>query len=150
MRIRPARPTECDRLTAIAHAAKRHWGYPEEWIDLWKADLTYTPALLADLDVLVAELDEAEPIAGLVAVLCRGDEAAIEGLWVDPDRLGRGIGRSLLAAAVSAARAAGVRRVTIVSDPNAVGFYERSGARVVGWKESSPPGRMLPRLDLAL
>jgi hypothetical protein len=31
---------EAPELTAIAFAAKRHWGYPEAWIDLWTDELT--------------------------------------------------------------------------------------------------------------
>ena len=41
--IRPAQRTDADTLTAIAHAAKRSWRYPEEWIRLWSNELTVTP-----------------------------------------------------------------------------------------------------------
>jgi hypothetical protein len=40
--IRAARPEDAARLTEIAHAAKRHWGYPDGLIRLWHADLTIT------------------------------------------------------------------------------------------------------------
>ncbi|MCL4530843.1 MAG: hypothetical protein M1485_06230 [Chloroflexi bacterium] len=33
--IRRALPEEADALTEIAIAAKRHWGYPERWIEIW-------------------------------------------------------------------------------------------------------------------
>ncbi|MFC1572541.1 GNAT family N-acetyltransferase [Candidatus Eisenbacteria bacterium] len=38
--IRPAREDEAGTLTEIAHEAKRQWGYPEEYIRLWRKDLT--------------------------------------------------------------------------------------------------------------
>jgi hypothetical protein len=41
--IRKARPDESETLTQIAHAAKRYWGYPEQWITLWSDELTITP-----------------------------------------------------------------------------------------------------------
>ena len=41
--IRLAQRTDADTLTAIAHAAKRSWRYPEEWIRLWSNELTVTP-----------------------------------------------------------------------------------------------------------
>lgn len=44
--IHSAHPTDARRLTAIAHAAKRHWGYSEELIALWEDDLTITPAFI--------------------------------------------------------------------------------------------------------
>jgi len=43
LHIRRAVPAEAGLLTEIAHAAKRHWGYPENWIRRWKSDLTITP-----------------------------------------------------------------------------------------------------------
>lgn len=64
--------------------------------------------------------------------------------------MGRGVGRALLAAALGAARAAGAGNMIIVADPNAVGFYEGAGARQVGWAESRPAGRRLPRMMLPL
>ena len=40
LHVRRAMPDEAEALTEIAHAAKRHWGYPENWIERWKANLT--------------------------------------------------------------------------------------------------------------
>jgi NAD(P)-dependent dehydrogenase (short-subunit alcohol dehydrogenase family) len=40
IQIRKARLADSDELTAIAHAAKRYWGYPERLIHLWSLDLT--------------------------------------------------------------------------------------------------------------
>jgi GNAT superfamily N-acetyltransferase len=155
MHIRTVRPGDreeherlCPRLTAIAHAAKRHWGYPEEWIDLWRSDLTYTPERLARESVLLAE--EGSEIVGVVSTSGGGERVELEGLWVDPAAIGRGVGSALLAAAVDAARSSGARELIIVADPNALGFYERAGAREDGWSDSVPAGRRLPRLRLPL
>lgn len=41
--IRRAESEEAWRLSAIALAAKRHWGYPEEWMELWKDEFVITP-----------------------------------------------------------------------------------------------------------
>lgn len=45
---------------------------------------------------------------------------------------GRGVGRALLAAALAAARAQGLRRVHLNAQTGARGFYEKSGFRAVG------------------
>ena len=42
MRIRKAHSVDAEALPAIAHAAKRHWRYSEEYIGLWRDDLTVT------------------------------------------------------------------------------------------------------------
>ena len=38
--LRRANPDEAGVLTEIAHAAKRHWSYPESWIEYWREDVT--------------------------------------------------------------------------------------------------------------
>jgi hypothetical protein len=44
----------------------------------------------------------------------------------------------------------GVIQATIVSDPNAEGFYLRMGAQRSGEVESTPRGRYLPKLIYTL
>jgi len=144
--LRAARPAETARLTAIALAAKAHWGYPAAWLELWRPSLTFDAELLARAWVRVAELDGA--LRGVVAL--GGEPPAVEltHLWVDPPAMGRGLGRRLLSAAVAEARRRGAARLTIVADPHAVAFYERLGARTIGEEPSSPAGRMLPLMAL--
>jgi hypothetical protein len=36
MQIVRAKPEDAAALTQIAHAAKRHWDYPERWIEAWR------------------------------------------------------------------------------------------------------------------
>jgi hypothetical protein len=36
MQIVRAKPEDAETLTEIAHAAKRHWDYPERWIEAWR------------------------------------------------------------------------------------------------------------------
>ena len=55
MNRRAARLEEAAQLSAIAHAAKRHWGYPEAWIQHWRLTLTITPEYIARNPTFVAE-----------------------------------------------------------------------------------------------
>ena len=155
--IRPARPDEAAILTRLVLASKRHWGYAEELIDLWRDDLAIDARTFETCEVWVAEERDVTKTAGEgarpvgVAALSRsGDTAELEHLWVEPASMGHGVGRALFERAVRAARAARARRVVIVSDPNAERFYLRLGARREGEVPSRPPGRMLPRLVLEL
>jgi hypothetical protein len=45
--IRRALPAEGRALTRLAHAAKRHWKYPEDRTRLWRDSLTVTPVFIA-------------------------------------------------------------------------------------------------------
>jgi ribosomal protein S18 acetylase RimI-like enzyme len=139
---------DCDALTALAHAAKRSWGYAEDLIRLWRADLTVRAALVRGGRVYVAT--DAGEIVGFYALGDAPPALELEHLWVRPDRMRQGVGTTLLAHAIVTARAAGATAITIASDPNAVGFYERMGARRVGEVPSTPAGRVLPLLRLEL
>lgn len=144
--IRRATAADADALTALAHAAKRHWRYPEEWIALWRRDLTFTPELIERFPVYVAE--EGDAIAGVYALVFAAADCELEHFWVAPARMGAGIGRALFAHAVERCRTIGARRLWINADPNAEGFYARLGTRRVGDVPSTPAGRTLPRLEL--
>lgn len=143
--IRRARPADVARFTEIAHAAKRHWGYAESEIALWRRDLTVTPELLGADVYFCAEEDGV--VAGFAAVSFDGDAAELEHLWVDPPAMGRGHGAALFRHALAVAGEHGATALRIASDPNAEQFYLRLGAVRVGEVASTPPGRMLPVLS---
>ena len=148
--IRPAQVTEADQLSSIALAAKKYWGYPDRWIDLWRDQLTITTEYIAAHEVVVACLDQA--IVGFYAVIDNGSIWALDHLWVQPNSIGRGVGRRLLQHAIDHAREHGVTAIEIEADPNAESFYQHMGARRVRVNRSEIEGqpRELPvmRMDL--
>ena len=148
MTIRRASPEEAPSLTAIAHSAKQHWGYPEHWIKHWEADLTISPDFVRDNHVYVAELDN--QICGFYALCVNGPKAELEHMWVAPAYIGTGIGKELFLDAMDRSTAMNVRRIDITADPNAAGFYERMGAQRTGDVVSEIDGerRILPRMKI--
>jgi GNAT superfamily N-acetyltransferase len=66
-------------------------------------------------------------LLGPVAGACE-----LDGLFVEPDRWGRGVGRGLVADAGRLARERGATRIDVVANPQALGFYERVGFRAAG------------------
>ena len=148
MTIRAAKIGEAIELTSIALAAKRHWGYPDEDLELWKDELTITDDYI-DANVVVCAERSGVPV-GFYAI---GDgEAGLELdlLFVQPAHMRRGVGDALLRHAMECARQNGAAALRIVSDPYAEGFYVRYGARRVGVVPSRPEGRELPLLRLPL
>jgi N-acetylglutamate synthase-like GNAT family acetyltransferase len=148
IQIRRARPDEAETLTAIAHAAKRHWGYPEVWIEQWKADLTITNDFIAQNEMFVAMFDD--EIAGCGALVIDGTQAELEHMWVQPKHIGNGVGRFLFEKLRERARELKVSGLEISSDPNAEGFYQRMGATRIGEVRSQVDGqpRTLPRMKV--
>ncbi|MFO8150096.1 MAG: GNAT family N-acetyltransferase, partial [Trueperaceae bacterium] len=133
-------------LTRLAHASKASWGYPDELLSLWDADLTLEPRFVERHDVWAAVAGE--EVVGFYAVTGDGSAREIEHLWVDPGWMRRGVGRRMVEHLLARARAAGVEEVRVVSDPNAAAFYLRVGARQVGEQASVPAGRRLPILAI--
>jgi GNAT superfamily N-acetyltransferase len=142
--IRRANPDHAEILTQIAHTAKRHWGYPERWIEAWKDELTLTPGFIAANPVYGAF--EGEAPLGFYALQLGDSTAALEHMWVLPDHLGNEIGRQLFEHAARTAIRIGARRLEILSDPNASGFYDSMGAVLRGERRGVLEGkpRVLP------
>jgi GNAT superfamily N-acetyltransferase len=144
--IRKAITEEAPVLTQIAHDAKRHWGYPESWINHWQNDLTISPEFVAANQVYVAERDG--ELLGFYALILRGEKAELDHLWVAPAYMGTGVGKELFLHAMQQAAKKNVSAVEIVSDPNAEGFYRKMGAYRDGESIAEIDGspRILPRL----
>ncbi len=148
MTIRHAEPEEAARLTEIAIAAKRYWGYPESWLEAWRAGLTITSEFIVRHEVFVA-IEDDQPV-GFYTLVISEVSTELDHLWVLPEWIGKGIGRRLLNHALDRASAIGARQIEIVSDPNAEGFYRKAGANQIGEFVSTIEGqeRKLPRLAL--
>jgi len=124
--FRRAEARDAVLLTAIALAAKRHWGYPDDWMEAWRPDLTVTPGYIQREKVQVMAIGG--EVAGFAGLLREEGSLHLEHLWLRPPHIGRGCGRILFGEAVRMARAAGAPELRIKSDPNAEGFYLRMGA----------------------
>jgi GNAT superfamily N-acetyltransferase len=146
--IRPAYPDEGPRLREIAIASKSSWGYDREWVREWAAAGDFSAGALSEKAVYVAE---AEGRAVAFAVLIpKDDVCTLDDLWVAPDWIGRGVGSRLFRFCGERARHLGAKRLEWEAEPNAVGFYERMGARRVCDSGRTMWGRVIPvmRLDL--
>lgn len=151
MRIRPARPQEAGALTALAFAAKAHWGYPPEVMEGWRDDLRIEPDQLCEHAALAC-LDGELP-DGFYTLRFVDGRCELDNLWVHPARMGGGIGRALLQHALEAARAAGAERVLVDADPYAEAFYLACGALRTGEVAAPIPGelgRVRPQLEFPL
>ena len=150
MQIVRARSTDAARLSAIAHAAKAHWGYPPHWLEQWREQLTITPEFIAAHETFMAEVNGT--IVGFHALRETPETWRLEHLWILPEQIGRGIGRSLFHHAAARATERGAVCLTIEADPHAEPFYQLMGAVRIGVFKSEVDGsvRELPLLRFAL
>jgi GNAT superfamily N-acetyltransferase len=129
LRLRLARPEEHEELEELQRRASLELPEYRDELILNPDAIHVPPAQIANGQVIVAELDGA--IAGFAAVV--GGE--LDGLFVEPDLWGSGIGRILVEAAVHEARERGLS-LTVVANPRARGFYEACGFSVEGEEQT--------------
>jgi len=148
IQIRRAMPEEAAVLTEIAHAAKRHWGYPENWIEHWQGDLTITRDFISNHEVYVAVTDK--EIAGCCALVVKDSQAELEHMWIRPQYMGAGYGKALFVHVMQRAVTLSAPAVELSADPNAEGFYKHMGATRIGEVRSEIEGqpRVLPRMTV--
>lgn len=149
MNLRCGGSVDIPALNAIALEAKAHWGYSREQLQAWSEDLTVTAESLLARPVQVAE--EMGQLIGFAQVATDTRPWELWAMWVRPSHMGKGAGKALLAWARELAAAAGQSELAIDADPNASGFYQRCGARVVGAVAApiaGSPDRVRPQLRL--
>lgn len=148
-RIRRARPGEAEALRELAQRSKGHWGYDAAFLAAAAALWHMTPDDVAADEVWVLEID-GRP-GGWHRVTLHAERAELEDLWLEPELIGRGLGRRLFEHAAAIARAAGAARLEWDADPYAQPFYQAVGGTTIGGTPSAiVGGRVLPRMRLDL
>ena len=98
---------------------------------------------------LVRVAEQKGVIVGFAVLLERsGDACELDGLFVEPDRMGAGIGRRLVEDAKRIARERGAMRIDVVANSQAVALYEAVGFTPAG--EAQTRFGLAPRMSLAV
>jgi GNAT superfamily N-acetyltransferase len=145
--IRSGSAEEGPRLKEIAVASKGHWGYEPQRVREWADRGDFDRATLEQLALFVAEAGR--HAIGWASVESRGETAWLADLWVEPAWIGKGVGTALFRRAADHARERGARVLEWEAEPNALGFYEKMGARRLR-DSTSEWGRMLSVMGVGL
>lgn len=122
--IRSALPADHDRLRELTFESKAHWGYDRAFVRGWADGLSFE----SKQERWVAELDG--EIVAWAGLLPQADGVAVlYDLWVDPARMGQGLGSRLFLLAADRARELGATRLEWGAERHALGFYEKMGGR---------------------
>lgn len=142
-RLRRAHPHDAEALTKLAMLSKQTWGYSDDFMTRVAEDMLVSESDISGGYCVIAEIDGA--LAAYLLVRMNGEEAFLRDLFVHPDFMRRGLGRTLFEDALRFARQNGASRLTLDADPNARPFYERLGMICVGTVASAAGnGRVLP------
>lgn len=146
--IRDAHADEASALEALHRRSSDVW-------DEDRAHLADHPDAIEPPHQAIAEgrvrvaVDAADHPVGFSVVLPVEDGTCeLDDLFVEPDSMGRGVGRLLVEDVAARANAAGATRLGVIANPRAVGFYERLGFRVTG--EAPTRFGPAPRMSLEL
>ena len=132
--LRPATTADLQKINDVIGRAVMRWSLAERVKRLALPSYHYRSQDLDHLRILVAE-DEAGGLAGVAA----WEPAAprdcppgrrgllLHGLYVDPDRQGRGVGTRLLGEAAAAAREDGYDGLLVKAQADASGFFQTRG-----------------------
>ena len=133
------------KLTDICIKTKKHWGYPDYLMDLWKDDLTITPRFIRN-NIIMKIQNEKSEILGFGMVNQNGNENVyeIKHLWVLPEYSEKSVGRLLLEQLEG--RVGHRKTIKVVTDPHTLSFYRKYGYHKVGEAKSKPDGMALPVL----
>jgi GNAT superfamily N-acetyltransferase len=125
VRIRRAEPDERDRLEDLQRRASLAWPQYREQL-LAHPDAIELPSRQIERgDVFAAEVEGR--LVGFAAL--EGGE--LDGLFVEPEHWGKGIGSALVEAAAHEARRRGLT-LRVIAASEARGFYEKCGFTVEG------------------
>lgn len=98
--------------------------------------------LLANNEVIVAEIGAT--IVGFASFIAQdGNDAELDGMFVEPSHWRQGIGRLLIEAVMRELVAWQATRLRVVANPNALAFYKAVGFTIVG-EERTPLGPVAP------
>ncbi len=140
-----ARHAELLRDTLIA--SKGYWGYSQEQLEQWRANLTFEDEYIARNTVKLV-MAESEVI-GFFA-LVKGDTDELDHFWLLPKAIGKGYGNLVFEQILAECKTLEIAEFYIISDPDAEGFYLKKGALKVGEVYSEPQKRMLPKLKFTV
>jgi GNAT superfamily N-acetyltransferase len=91
-----------------------------------------------------------DTLVGFAVLLPREDgDVELDGLFTDPAHFRRGIATALLHVIEDAARAMGARRLHVIANRNALGFYTATGFETVG-EVATPLGPVAARMEKGL
>ena len=145
-----AKEKDRDVLTEIAFSAKRHWDYPEEWIQLWKDQLTISAPYIRDHYVFKVREDDTRKIVGFCAMEHHRNTSCLEiaHAWILPEYMGIDIGEWLINFALRNLSSLPVNRYVVTADPHVTGFYEKLGFTITHTISSRPLGRWIPVMEM--
>ncbi|MFH5836857.1 GNAT family N-acetyltransferase [Proteiniclasticum sp. C24MP] len=140
-----ASPKDADLLADLEVRSESYWGYSSEFMEKFKRIYLITEDFIAEHPTYILKDDET--LVGFYGLLLNEHEYSLEYLFIEPEYIGKGYGRMLWNHALKECRKLGITEFTIITSPDARGFYFRLGATVFTEVDSLiADGKKTPKL----
>src|SRR5579875_732801 len=116
--LRPAGPPDASSLSELALRSKGYWGYDKEFLEACRAELTVDAAEIEARRATVA-VDGSGRTIGFYTLEGEPPHGELGMLFVEPDRIGSGVGHLLWSDMAGRAASLGFRELRIEADPGA-------------------------------
>ena len=132
------------KLTEISFVSKKYWNYSDEWMEIWKDDLTITENFITNNYVYHLEND-ANEIVGFYAFVKFDNYIELDSLFVSPEYIGKGFGNLLITDFLSKVNEIDFDFIKLKAEPFAEIFYKKYGFETIELQLSSKiENRYLP------
>ncbi len=141
---REATNNECKILSQLAYESEAYWQYSQEFMDIFKEKYSITAERLQLYRPRVLEVEE--KIIGFWGGEKRNKKLELEYFYIAAEYIGKGYGKLLWQDLLSWCNMQGILEIELVTSNQAVPFYEKQGATVIGRVNSEIDGRPIPLL----
>jgi len=141
-----AEENHIDELNRIAYESEAWWGYDSEFMERFRAIYRITEEYIRKNPTFI--LVENGSIIGFFSFIKSENETELEYFYIDPRYIGKGYGKKMWDSLKEYCKETGIESFSLVTSPQAKGFYEKMGAVVTDEVESLlRKGRKIPKLE---
>jgi GNAT superfamily N-acetyltransferase len=123
-----ASPKDTEVLASLEIRSESYWGYSSEFMDKFKKIYLITEEFILHNPTYILKDDET--IIGFYGLMLNEDEFSLEYLFIEPMYIGKGYGKMLWNHALEECKKLGISEFTIITSPDARGFYLGLGATI--------------------
>ena len=129
-------------LSSTAFNSKKNWGYSIDLMNLWKEDLEITEEYIRK-NKTVKAFDEKIFLGFFAIKKIDNQNAELDHLWLKPENIKKNYGREIFSHILEYLSSNGIEKMTLIAEPNAIGFYQKMNGIPVGKFQSKVSGRVL-------
>ena len=147
--LRNAIVDEAKFLSELALRSKAYWGYSNEFLEACRPHIYVDADYINDWPVVIIESNDI--IIGFLSLKTIKSENRLDNLWIEPEFINKGYGKVLFHEAVKQAKKLGWDSFKLAGEPDAVAFYEKMGAKLIGEIQSRLRDDLfLPHMEMSL